>query len=717
MQFTFLDMEGKTLFIRDDAERALWTQEEMSLDLEFPYVDGKVISTGQRVYFKDPTGIDQIYEIKQAQTSEPDHYQTIIAENICISELSDYHTDNAELTNISASSALSQILSGTGWSVGTIGTNPVSSGDISRGGVWGGVLTIKEGWNVYIEPRVTLSANGTITRKLDILPTGGTSNGIRLSVDKNMLDPSVIYDDSELATALYGYGGTDPNTPASDNPQEITFECVSWSKTSEHPAKPYGQKYLEDPDATRLYGRNGNARFAYYQNNDITDPNLLLQKTWETLQTCNKPAISIEGTVADLYRMGYADQPIKLHDIAMVEVLPVGYKQQIQIIRITTDLLDPTATTLTIGSYIPNIVYIQRNTEKDVSGGGGGGGGGNKSDESTWKEFRTTIQAYQDGTGLEIKAVQNDIKNQAEEIAIQEGRLEVTYNKITAEVTDRRNADNVLSGKITVEANRITQEVNERTRMGTSLQGQITVEAGRINQVVSAVGADGEVTAASICLAINRDNSSQATISADKIYLLGQTIANTISADYIKSKIGSISLLNCQAIALSGGLSSGGGDIRTGGTVGGADVVVGGTSLKNAIVSATVSGNTLTLTNASGGSVTFSKATTLSGSWSGGTFLVSADPQGNTVQTTITGGTAYRDGSILCIPVNSDMGYTGKEVYAALTQRTGCVAGLTSYGSYTLYYKGSDNDYYSAGNHYWFYKNSSSSPATWYTFG
>lgn len=719
MQFTFLDMAGKTLFIRDDAERALWTQEEMSLDLEFPFVSGKVISTGQRVCFKDPTGTTQIYEIKQAKSSEPDHYQTITAEHICISELSDYHIDNAELTNVSASSALSQVLSGTGWSVGTVSTNPTSSGDISRGGVWNGVLTIKENWNVYIEPRVTLAANGTITRKLDILSTKGTSNGIRLSVDKNMLDPSVIYDDSEVATALYGYGGTDPNTPTSQNPQEISFENVVWTKTSTHPAKPKGQKYLEDPDATRLYGRNGKPRFAYYQNNDITDPNALLEKTWQTLQTCNKPAISIEGTVADLYRMGYADQPLKLHDIAMVEVLPIGYKQQIQIIRMTTDLLDPTATTLTIGAYIPNIIYIQRNTEKDASGGGGGGGG-NKSEESTWKEFRTTIQAYQDGTGLEIKAVQNDIKNQAEEIAIQEGRLEVTYNKITAEVTDRRNADNELNGKITVEANRITQEVTQRKADVNVLSGRITVEAGKIEQIVEAVGDDGEVTAASICLAINEDNSTQATISANKIYLLGQTIANQISADYIQSKVSSLSNLSTKNVTVSGGLTCSG--RVTANTLGAMTFELAGASFTDLIKSASVSGNTLTLTPLRGSPVTFSKATTLTGEWSSGVYTVTAK-QNNTEVATLTTSLSCAPAqstitnNVLYIPVTHDNGAsTGYSAFKPVNARSGCVSGLSYYGgSITLYYKSGVDEYRSAGTHYWYYKNSSSSLSTWHT--
>jgi hypothetical protein len=202
------------------------------------------------------------------------------------------------------------------------------------------------------------------------------------------------------------------------------------------------------------------------------------------LKASSKPAISIDGTVADLYRMGYADTPIKLHDIALVEVNPAGYKDQIQIIRITTDLLDPSATTLTIGSYIPNIVYIERQTNESATGSRGGGGG-NKSNETAWKEFRTTMEAYEDGTGMRIRSVQNDLNNTKEEVAVQEAQIEVAYNRITQEVTDRRNADSTLQGRITVEANRITQEVTERQRDATTLSARITVEAGRITQEVS----------------------------------------------------------------------------------------------------------------------------------------------------------------------------------------------------------------------------------------
>lgn len=552
MQFTFIDDTGQTLFIRDDAEQASWTQEEMTLRLDFPYVPGKVITICQRVFFTDPaTGEAQIYEVKNAKCVEPDGLQQITAENICISELSDCHMEKQELTDTRCSAALNGVLSGTGWQVGEVSYNPVSSGDLSRGSVWQAVLEIKTNWNVYIEPRVTFSG-GVITKYLDIRNTEGTWNGLRLSIDKNLLSPAVTIDDTEVATALYGYGGTVNSVGES---KEIDFSGVVWAETSQHPAKPYGQKYLELPSATMEYGRNGTPRFGYYQNTDITDPEVLLQKTWETLQTVCKPAVSIDGTVADLYRMGYTDQPIRLHDIALVEILPAGYKQQLQITRMTVNLLDPTDTVVTIGAYIPNIIYIQRQTNEQATGNRGGGGG-NKSTETVWQEFRTTINSHADRTGLEIKAVQNDIEHQEQEIAVQIGRIDVAYNMITAEVIDRRDADNVLSSRIIVQADRITQEVTRASTAEGQLSGRITVQADQINaEVTRATAAEnslsGRVTvnankvavvveekqgqyvvkAASIVAGINDQTGSYVKIEADTINLSGYVTATQFNAE------------------------------------------------------------------------------------------------------------------------------------------------------------------------------------------
>lgn len=392
MQFVFVNAAGTPLFVRDDAEQASWTHEEMNVSLVFPYDPAKVILRGMRVGFYDPVGTFQLFEIRKARTMEPDHSQEIGAEHIAVSELTDeIVSEKQKLTNKTVSEALGGVLTGTQWSVGTVQTGIASSSaDINRGDVWRAVRQIEENWNVYILPRVTFNSSGISGRYLDVIKAEGTFRGVRLSLEKNTNEAGVIWDDTKLKTALYGYGKTQSRGSGNDDPPPLTFANEVWTATSDHPAKPSGQTYIEDPDATAAFGRNGRPRFGYYQNGDIESASVLLEKTWETLKTVRVPDVTIDCTVSDLYRLGYADQPLRLHDTADIEIRPTNIHLQKEIIRMTEDLLDPTRTRLTIGSYIPNIIYINRQNAKH--GGGGGGSGDSQTDqEYQFQEYQTQI--------------------------------------------------------------------------------------------------------------------------------------------------------------------------------------------------------------------------------------------------------------------------------------------------------------------------------------
>lgn len=521
MQTIHLNAAGTVLFVRDDMESGEWTQEENTMNATYPYVTGKELQRGQQIAFRDPaTNNLEFFEIRNVQTIEPEHYQQIEAESIALSELSDEHIGSKEYYNIPPQAALSDVLTGTLWSVGNVSvgdlaeqasirtqisalglngnvdltSRPIvyqdamknagysdftgdyatlysmtykdttsrdytytalvtpikqdgtvfsqdridsyvadvfkkatnrasfkdvdtegmfifistqgdhisevdalaetchdlseawedciagvgSSGKISRGNVWQAVQVIKENWNVYVTPRVTVNSAGSITgRYLDISEATGTWRGLRLSIEKNMPDITVTYDDRDTITAMYGYGGNMDIAKASgDETKECTFADVVWTATADHPAKPAGQTYIEDTSKTALYGRNGRPRFGYYQNSDITDPETLLIKTWEALKITSSPKISISGTTVDLRRLGYHDEPLRLHDLVLVEVKETGELLQKEIIKLTVDLIDPTANRPEIGDYIPNIIYYQQKTTEDATGGGGGGGRG-----------------------------------------------------------------------------------------------------------------------------------------------------------------------------------------------------------------------------------------------------------------------------------------------------------------------------------------------------
>ena len=446
MQTTFLNAAGVVLFARDDMEQGNWTQEEYTVNATFPFVAGKLIERGQRMAFRDPaTNNLEFFEVRNVTNIEPEHYQQIICESIAVSELSDEHINTAEITDKTAAQALTTVLTGTLWAVGNSTVADTSSVDVSRGSVWQAVGSIATNWNAYITPRVTVNNAGSITgRYLDITPAQGVWRGVRLSIDKNMADSSVVYDDTEVLTALYGYGGSveKAQTTGDDKTEELTFADVVWTATSAHPAKPEGQTYLEDPAKTALYGRNGRARFGYYQNGDITDSEVLLQKTWEALQATSSPKISISGDVTDLYRLGYADQPLRLHDTVIVEIRQTGEKFEKTIIKLDVDLLDPTATRPEIGDYIPNIIYINR--EENKSGGGGGGGRGQ--DEDEFKDATTYSALSKTASMIGMVVGTRNGTNY-----IKAGEIALSINDSTGETTALINANHIiLTGSTTI---------------------------------------------------------------------------------------------------------------------------------------------------------------------------------------------------------------------------------------------------------------------------
>lgn len=432
MEFIFFNQAGQTLFTRSDMESGHWVQHEMSVNAVFPFDPGKVIQRGQRIAFRDPaTDNLEVFEIRQVSTLEPDHYQQFSAEQIALSELSDEHIDRTEITDKTAAQALTAALAGTLWQVGTDTSSGTQSADFARGSVWQAVNTIKANWNVYITPRVVVSAAGVITGKyLDISPAGGVWRGVRLSVRKNLPDPTVTYNDEEVLTALYGYGGT-------VNGAEVSFKDEVWTATADHPAKPANQTYLEWPEKTALYGRNGRPRYGYYQNANITSPAVLLQKTWEALKRTAEPKIRIAGSAADLSRLGYADQPLRLHDLAIVEIAETGEAFQKEIIMLDVDLVDPTENQLEIGDYIPNIVYINRETARRASGGGGGGGRGQTANEAEQSETFAEFAKTNDMIGMVVGTRNGGYYVKAGEIVLAiNGQTGQSTIKLQADVID-----------------------------------------------------------------------------------------------------------------------------------------------------------------------------------------------------------------------------------------------------------------------------------------
>lgn len=525
-QFIFFNDADEILFTRTDAESANWQVDELTLTCLFPYVPEKTILRGMRIAFEDDDGVLQPFEVRKVRNYEPDRYQEITCEHIVISELTDIHTGEHEVTNEAPSSVLSYILSAQPdtiqnekrWTVGNVTATATSSGDISMGSVWQNIRNVETNWNVYILPRVTWSASGITGRYLDIVPASGVWHGFRLSIDKNADELGVTVDDTEVKTALYGYGG---------NSYTYTTDNLDKTKTPinligyDWPGKPSGASinstlgYIEDTAATAIYGRNGVPRFGFFQNGDISDQATLAQKTWEALQTTNKPVVTVDCMVRDLYRMGYHDEKIRLHDTVLVELLPMNDVLQLEIIKLAVDLLDPTATRPTIGEYVPNIVYIQRQTAETASGGAGRGisgrRGGETETEAKWSEFQAEFVV--NNAIMSYHAVQVDHDNKVLKAA------GMDIDATTGAIIYAENKTDMIGSKFHVQSDQISLVVS------TTTDPQTQTNTYKVN-------------AASIVAGINNDTgtgTSYVCLDADRVYIDADLQVKINDAIYINS--------------------------------------------------------------------------------------------------------------------------------------------------------------------------------------
>ena len=358
----------------------------------------------------------------------------------------------------------------------------------------------------------------------------------------------------------------------------------------------------------------------------------LQQWAEELLDRHCEPAVTVTTTALDLSNA--TGEPLDHIVLGALCRMPLpGYNVVIQetITKISyaDKIREPDKATVTMANIREDVASI---INQLIKSGGASGRTGAKNDE----ERHAWIIDEQDHVGLLAEAfIGRDSQGQPVDWS-RVAYLGVDGNGISGRVTVTEEDMVVAQAAITANESAITAEVTRATGKETELSGAINVEAGRVQQIVTAVGENGEVTAATICLAINQSAESEAVIDADKIYLLGQTIADTITANYIANKIAAIGTINANNI-LAGSIS----------------VVVGQTTSPVATqiyvsgcpydLRITQSGNTYTLQQKRLGYEavwtdvgSFSRATTLSAGWDGNRkFTVGASPQGAERYTTL----------------------------------------------------------------------------------
>ncbi len=427
VQCYFLNKDDAILFVRDDAITFVAEEADLELDCSFPIDTQKPIQKGMKIGFYDIDNKLVFYEIRTVEEDAISMTTAIYAEHALIPEMLEDPITDIRASAATASEALSAVLSGTRWQVrNSIDTQRVSCRFwyINR---WEALKLIREKWNVAFSFSWEIDGSQIVSRYVDIISKEPVNRGKRFDTLKDISALKVAYDDTETCTALYGRGA-DEKTDEKDQDEQgntydhkISFASVVWSTQSGDPAnKPSGQQYVEDVQATAIYGRSGRMRARFIDFSNCTDPAELLRLTWNALQLVNKPKVTIKATVADLEKIwGYKPEAVRLNDWGLVIADSTMTQIETTVVDVKRDYINPQQTKITLGNKVITISDIQaeyqahtRKVEEEAHRAGGAASAASEKIDQTQQELRLEFAGAQ-------SAIYSSLYMTAEELEIE----------------------------------------------------------------------------------------------------------------------------------------------------------------------------------------------------------------------------------------------------------------------------------------------------------
>lgn len=427
VQCYFLNKDDAILFVRDDAITFVVEEADLELDCSFPIDTQKPISKGMKIGFYDIDDKLVFYEIRTVEEDAISMTTAIYAEHALIPEMLEDPITDIRASAATASEALAAVLSGTRWQVrNSIDTQRASCRFwyINR---WEALKLIREKWQIAFSFSWEINGSEIVSRYVDIISKEPVNRGKRFDTLKDISALKVHYDDTETCTALYGRGA-DEKTDTKDQDEQgntydhkISFASVVWSTQSGDPAnKPSGQQYVEDVQATAIYGRSGRMRARFIDFSNCTDPAELLRLTWNALQLVNKPKVTIKATVADLEKIwGYKHEAVRLNDWGLVIADSTMTQIETTVVDVKRDYINPQQTKITLGNKVITISDIQaeyqahtRKVEEEARRAGGAASAASEKIDQTQQELRLEFAGAQ-------SAIYSSLYMTAEELEIE----------------------------------------------------------------------------------------------------------------------------------------------------------------------------------------------------------------------------------------------------------------------------------------------------------
>lgn len=225
---------------------------------------------------------------------------------------------------------------------------------------------------------------------------------------ENLLDFARSSTNADLATVIIPYGAKDEETG-----QRVTIESVN-----------NGLDFIQDYDAVALRGVI--AKAVYWD--DITQPENLLAKAQQLLETSKLMITSLELTAVDLSYMDANIDTFQVGDTIRVRSKPHSVDEDFQLSERTIDLLDPAKSTVTLGKAVATLT-------------GADAAGDKKSTTELQRVERNVATNYTLDTAAIVEEVRQTltslIQQTSEEIRLEVAETYLTGDDVTALVATR----------------------------------------------------------------------------------------------------------------------------------------------------------------------------------------------------------------------------------------------------------------------------------------
>lgn len=216
--------------------------------------------------------------------------------------------------------ALTSILAGTRWEVGTCDQEGSASRTFYHESVREGLAGIIETWGGELETTIVHDGAGIVRRLVGVRAKRGNQNSAkRFTWTKDLVSVKRTVASDNPKTRVYGYG-KGVETEGGGYGRRLTFGDING-----------GKDYVEDAEATAVWGHpDGKGGIlpavASYVNEQCEDAAQLLRETQDHLEKVKEPKVTYTASVIDLYAFGRSWEGVGVGDA--VAIIDKGFSDE-----------------------------------------------------------------------------------------------------------------------------------------------------------------------------------------------------------------------------------------------------------------------------------------------------------------------------------------------------------------------------------------------------